>query len=134
MTFKKKIEILLHRKGFKKTEFAERIGITYRALANYLSGARKPKKQIMSKIESELNVTSDFLYDDNQKLILNSQEKFLFNASEQSTDIEKAMDVLTESKKLLEGNGLTKEDKQAFFSCFSEIYFGSVRNTDKNNQ
>lgn len=123
LTFKNKIEILLHRKGYKKTEFAEKLGITYRALANYLAGARKPKKQIMEKIEKELNVTSDFLFNDNQKLVLDNIENFYYNASEKSADIDKALELLTRSKELFSGKGLTSEDKQALFSVLTEIYF-----------
>lgn len=125
MTFKNKIEILLHRKGYKKTEFAEKLGITYRALANYLAGTRKPKKQVMEKIEKELDVTSDFLYDDNQKLVLDNIETFFYNADQESYDVDKAMDLLSHSKELLSGKGLTGKDKQALFSVLTEIYFES---------
>ncbi len=125
LTFKNKIEILLHRKGYKKTEFAEKLGITYRALANYLAGTRKPKKQVMEKIEKELDVTSDFLYDDNQKLVLDNIETFFYNADQESYDVDKAMDLLSRSKELLSGKGLTGKDKQALFSVLTEIYFES---------
>ncbi|HBH94675.1 MAG TPA: hypothetical protein DDX91_02930, partial [Ruminococcaceae bacterium] len=125
LTFKNKIEILLHRKGYKKTEFADKLGITYRALANYLAGTRKPRRQIMEKIEKELEVTSDFLFDNNQKLVLDNIENFYYNSSEESADIDKAMDLLTISKELFSGNGLTSGDKQALFSVLTEIYFDS---------
>lgn len=128
MTFKDKIEIILLRKGFKKTEFAEKIGITYRALANYLAGTRSPKKTIMNKIEEELGVTASFLLDNNQSLVLNSEESFFYNCSKESTDSDKAMDLLNQSKALFSGSGLTDEDKQALFSCITEIYFNSGSN------
>ncbi|MBD5082156.1 MAG: helix-turn-helix transcriptional regulator [Ruminococcaceae bacterium] len=131
MTFKNKIEILLHRKGYKKTEFADKLDITYRALANYLAGSRRPKKQVLEKIEKELGVTSDFLFDDNQNLVLDNIETFFYNASEKSTDIDKAMDLLTRSKELFSGDGLTGEDKQALFSVFTEIYFENRGNMGK---
>lgn len=125
MTFKDKIEILLLRKGYKKTEFAEKIGVTYRALANYLAGTRSPKKTIMNKIEEELEVTSSFLLDNNQNLVLNSEESFFYNCSIDSTDSDKAMELLRQTKKLFSENGLTADDKQALFSCITEIYFNS---------
>ena len=131
MTFKNKIEILLHRRGYKKTEFADKLDITYRALANYLAGTRRPKKQVLEKIEKELGVTSDFLFDDNQNLVLDNIETFFYNASEESTDIDKAMDLLTRSKELFSGDGLTNEDKQALFSVFTEIYFENRGNMGK---
>lgn len=127
MTFKDKIEILLLRKGYKKTEFAEKIGVTYRALANYLAGTRSPKKSIMNKIEEELEVTSSFLLDNNQSLVLNSEENFYYNCSDKSSDSDKAMVFLQQAKKLFSENGLTEDDKQALFSCITEIYFNSKK-------
>lgn len=126
MNLHDKLEILLHRKGYKKTEFAEKMGITYRAFANYLSGARTPRRAILSRMAEELEVTSEFLLDDRKNLVLNSEERFLYGASEESSDIDKAMDLLTQARELLSGNGLTAEDKQGLFSCFTEIYFDSV--------
>lgn len=127
MTFKDKIEILLLRKGYKKTEFAEKIGVTYRALANYLAGTRSPKKSIMNKIEEDLEVTSSFLLDNNQSLVLNSEENFYYNCSDKSSDSDKAMVFLQQAKKLFSENGLTEDDKQALFSCITEIYFNSKK-------
>lgn len=130
MTFKNKIEILLLRKGYKKTEFAEKIGITYRALANYLAGTRKPRKQILGKIAEELGVSEDFLFDNNQKLVLNNIESFLYNASKESTDTDKAMDVLKSAKELFSGKSLVSADKQALLSCLTELYFESRDNKE----
>ena len=90
MLFKEKIEILIRRKGMKKTEFADQIGITYRALANYLSGNRVPKGAILKKIAAALDVTEEFLLDDRKNLIMNSEERFIYHASDESTGIEEA--------------------------------------------
>ena len=126
MNFHDKIEILLHRKGYKKTEFADKLGITYRALANYLAGARKPKSSILQKITKELGVSEDFLFDDGKNLVLNSEERFLYGASKDSVEIDKAMDLLEQARVLLAGDGLTSEDKREMYSCFTEIYFDEV--------
>ena len=40
MKMNEKIEIMLGRKRMKKTDFAESIGVTYRAFANYMNGSR----------------------------------------------------------------------------------------------
>lgn len=128
LTFRDKVEILLRRKGYKKTEFADRLGITYRALANYLSGARRPRAAILKKICDELEVTGEFLFDDKQSLILDSEERFLHNASEESEDIDKALELLKDARSLLNGKGLTAKDKQSLFNCFSEIYFDAATN------
>ena len=48
MELKDKLEILIKRNGYKKTDFASAVSITYRALANYISGARTPRAKTHS--------------------------------------------------------------------------------------
>lgn len=48
MELKDKLEILIKRNGYKKTDFASAVSITYRALANYISGARTPRAKTLS--------------------------------------------------------------------------------------
>lgn len=126
MTFNSKMEILLRRKGMRKTEFAEKVGITYRALANYMSGARKPRPAVLSKMEELLEVPRGFLFDNEKNLILDSEERFLHEASAQSTDLDSAAALLSSAKKIFSGKGLTAEDKQSLFSCLTEIYFDAA--------
>lgn len=130
LTFRDKIEILLRRKGYKKTEFADKLGITYRALANYMSGARRPRAAILRKIQEELEVTADFLFDEKQGLVLDSEERFLYNSSEESLDTDKAMELLKQAKALFQSDGLVLSDKQSLFSCLTEVYFDAI---NKNN-
>lgn len=131
MLFKEKIEILIRRKGMKKTEFADQIGITYRALANYLSGNRVPKGAILKKIATALDVTEEFLLDDRKNLIMNSEERFIYHASDESTGIEEAARFLEQTRGLFAGNSLTEDDKQTLFTCLSEIYFDAKANAAK---
>lgn len=126
MNFSDKVEILLRRKNWKKTEFADKLGITYRALANYLSGARNPRDIIMKKICDELEVSRDFLLDEKQSLILDSEERFLHNASEESEDTDRAMDLLKDARRIFHGKGLVARDKQSLFNCLTEIYFDAI--------
>lgn len=133
LNFSDKVEILLRRKNWKKTEFADKLGITYRALANYLSGARNPRDIIMKKICDELEVGRDFLLDENQSLILDSEERFLHNASEASEDIDRAMDLLKDARRIFNGRGLIARDKKSLFNCLSEIYFDAITNDSNNN-
>ncbi len=123
MDFKDKIEIMIRRKGYSKTDFAAKLGITYRALANYISGARMPKEEIMAKMEKELDTTRSFLLDKSKSLILNSEERFIFNASSKSTGVWDAVELMNEAKALFNGKTLCERDKQALFSCLAEIYF-----------
>lgn len=131
LTFRDKIEILLRRKGYKKTEFADKLGITYRALANYLAGTRNPRAAILKKMCSELGVTKEFLLDNKQSLILDSEERFLHNASEESEDTDKALELLKDAKAVFQGKGLVPKDKQSLFNCLSEIYFDAANSKDR---
>lgn len=132
MTFSDKVEILLRRKNWKKTEFADKLGITYRALANYLSGARNPRDIIMKKICDELEVSREFLLDEKQSLILDSEERFLHNASDESEDVDRAMDFLKDARRVFQGKGLVIKDKQSLFNCLSEIYFDAITKDREN--
>lgn len=126
LTFSDKVEILLRRKNWKKTEFADKLGITYRALANYLSGARNPRDIILKKICDELEVSKEFLLDEKQGLVLDSEERFIHNADEESEDLDRALDFLKDARRVFGGKGLVTTDKRALFNCIAEIYFDGI--------
>lgn len=78
MELKDKLEILIKRNGYKKTDFASAVSITYRALANYISGARTPRAKTLSDMAVLLGVSEEMLTDDTVDLILSSDEKLYF--------------------------------------------------------
>ncbi len=130
MRLGEKLEILIERKNISKTEFAERIGITYRGLANYLNGSRKPKKDVLEKISIELGTSVDFLTDDNRSLILDSKERFVFNSTSDTNSVRAAAEYLEKGKEIFECKTISHEDKQALFSCLTELYFNSTKSTE----
>ncbi|MCL2018711.1 MAG: helix-turn-helix domain-containing protein [Oscillospiraceae bacterium] len=123
MKFSEKLEVLIRRGGMKKTEFADKIGITYRALANYISGSRAPKKSVLLKIAEELDTDIVFLTDDAKSLVLTSEERFYFGATSEGRGILDAMFYIDKTRELFDGDKLSEEDKQALFNCVTEIYF-----------
>lgn len=125
-----KLEILIGRKNLSKTEFAEKIGITYRGLANYLNGSRKPKKEVLEKISDALGTSVDFLTDDNRSLILDSKERFVFNSTSDSNSVREAAEFLEKGKEIFECRTISHMDKQALFSCLTELYFSSAKDTE----
>ena len=74
-------------------------------------------------MEKELDTTRSFLLDKSKSLILNSEERFIFNASSKSTGVWDAVELMNEAKTLFNGKTLCERDKQALFSCLAEIYF-----------
>ena len=122
MTLPQKLEILIRRKGVTKTQIATMTGITYRALANYISGGRKPRPRILSKMAALLDTTPEFLLNEGRSLVLTGEERFVFNADSPEPAVADAVALLEEARNVFASN-LTKADKQALFSCLSEIYF-----------
>jgi len=127
MTLSEKLEILIRRKGVTKTNVAEMSGITYRALANYVSGGRRPRPAILARMSELLGTTPEFMLNDKQGLILTSEERFIFNATSPEPAITAAEALLDDARKVFGGDpqrlGLTNSDKQALFSVMTEIYF-----------
>lgn len=123
MELKEKLEILIKRNGYKKTDFAAAVSITYRALANYISGARTPRSKTLSDMATLLGVSDEMLTDDNIDITLSSDEKLYFYGTSPEETREKSDDILTEVGSLLEDDNFSDEDKTAFFSCIAEKYF-----------
>ena len=77
MKMNEKIEIMLGRRRMRKTDFAESIGVTYRAFANYMNGSRTPRAATLDKMARELGLTAEFLTNDNEELELTIEERFI---------------------------------------------------------
>lgn len=122
MKFYEKLDILLGRRNIKRVEFADRIGITYRAFAYYMSDTRKPRKGVLDRIARELKVTPEFLLDDKQELELSQEEKFIKSMSDSGKSTTEAEKFLSQSRGLFAGNSLSDEDKQHLMKCLTEIY------------
>lgn len=131
MLLGEKLEILISRKQISKTEFAERIGITYRGLANYLNGSRKPKKEVLERISNELGTSVDFLTNNSRNLILNSKERFIFNSTSDANSVREAAEYLEKGREIFECDSMSPEDKQALFSCLTEMYFNSTKASEE---
>ncbi|MGN1339592.1 MAG: helix-turn-helix domain-containing protein, partial [Oscillospiraceae bacterium] len=122
MKLNEKLELLLARKRIHKSTFAQNVGITYRALANYLCGSRKPRPDLLVRIAKELDVPAEFLLDDEQELELTIEERFIKRVHASDADKAQAAQFLAQSRGLFAGNALSPDDKEALLTCLSEIY------------
>lgn len=122
MKMNEKIEILLSRRHMKKNDFADSVGITYRAFANYMSESRQPRRAILERIAQELETTPDFLLDDAQELELTSEERFIKRVADSGKDTSDAERFLAQSRGLFAGNQLSDDDKESLLKCLTEIY------------
>ena len=76
-----------------------------------------------------LGVSEELLTDDTVDLVLSSDEKLYFYGTSPTETREKADEVLSEVKALLDDKNFTESDKTAFFSCVAEKYFaGKAKN------
>lgn len=129
MKFNEKLDILLNRRNIKRVEFAEKVGITYRAFAYYISDNRTPRRSVLERIARELNVTPEFLLDESMEIQLSNEETLIRKISarnENSPETAKltaeASKFLSQSKGLFAGNALSEEDKYDLMRCLTEIY------------
>ena len=126
MQLYQKLDLLIKRKGYKKSEFAEKVGITYRALANYLGGERIPKGSVLDKLAAALEVDKSFLLDDNMSLVMNSEERFIYGSESDNAQLQRAFDSLSEFRNIIKSKELSENDKRNYFSCLAEIYFSEM--------
>lgn len=128
MKLNEKLDILLNRKRIRRVDFADSVGITYRAFAYYMSGTRCPRKSVMERIAKQLDMSPEFLLDENKDLELTSEEKFIKSLSEKGGDTSDAAKFLSKSHGLFAGNTLSEEDKSRLMDCLTEIYEDSKKN------
>ncbi len=131
MKMNEKLDILLNRKRIRRVDFAESVGITYRAFAYYMSDTRRPRKSVLERIAKELDVTPEFLADDNIDMELTLEEHFIKRITDRGNDPTAAMKFLVQSRGLLAGNSLSEEDKSNLMRCLTEIYEDSLKNGKK---
>ncbi len=131
MKMNEKLDILLNRKRIRRVDFAESVGIAYRAFAYYMSDTRRPRKSVLERIAKELDVTPEFLADDNIDMELTLEEHFIKRITDRGNDPTAAMKFLVQSRGLLAGNSLSEEDKSNLMRCLTEIYEDSLKNGKK---
>lgn len=122
MKLNEKLDLLLARNHFKRVDFAKKIGITYRAFAYYMNATRTPRKSVLERIAKELDVTTEFLLDDDAELELTQEEKFIKSMAQNGQNTSEAVRFLSQSKGLFAGNALSDEDKESLMRCLTEIY------------
>lgn len=96
-----------------QTTFAERLGITQRAVVNYETGGRVPKKSVLGKMSEQYGVNTDWL-------LTGEGEKLLPGSSFSEKDNTQQPEIIDSGeKKLLHGveNRVFSEDLQLGFAA-----------------
>lgn len=131
MKLGEKLEYLLARKHFGKTEFANSIGVTYRSFNYYITDYRRPRKEVAERMAERLGVTKEFLMDDNADLELTVEERLIKTLVDSGRANSGAIKFLRESKGLFAGNTISDEDKEFLIKALNEIYQDSRKNGKK---
>ena len=131
MKMNEKLEIMLNRRRIKKTDFADSVGITYRAFANYMNGSRRPRKEILARMANKLEVPVEFLANDEKELELTIEERFIKRMWAAGRDGTDAAKFLAQSRGLFAGNSLSDEDKSCLMECLTEIYMDSLSESEQ---
>ena len=131
MKFGDKLEILIARRGLKKTQFADEVGVTYRALANYLSGFRMPKPGILRRIAEELGVSPEFLTDDKHVPVLDSKERFVYGAKSDDSFINAGVGIIENMAAFINQKRVSDEDKRALWGVLCELYFDAMNKSEQ---
>lgn len=131
MKMNEKLEIMLNRRRIKKTDFADSVGITYRAFANYMNGSRRPRREILSRMADKLEVSVDMLANDEMDIELTIEERFIKRMWASGRDCSDAAKFLAQSRGLFAGNSLSDEDKSYLLECLTEIYLDSVPESER---
>lgn len=105
-TIGEKLLILREERNLKQKELAELAGITEATLSRYENGKREPKGEIISRLAKVLNVTTDYLLNDedcNKKtdtyLDINTNELFVDQLINGYKDKNINLDSLSEEEK-----------------------------------
>lgn len=105
-TTAEKIEEVLDSLNMTQKELAKKTGVTEATISRYLSGARSPRGEILSKIASVLGLTTDYL-------LGNSDVKYSASSNtlnrKDEKDIEKALNNTLEMLESQEGLMLSGE-------------------------
>lgn len=105
-TTAQKIEEILESSNMTQKELANKAGVTEATISRYLSGARSPRGEILSKIASILGVSTDYLLG-NSDVKYNSDSNTLNKKDEK--DIEKALNKTLEMLESQDGLMLSGE-------------------------
>lgn len=105
--------------GMTQEEVAKAIGVSRRAIVNYESGARAPKREVLLKLAELFNVELSDL--------ITSEEEFVMDAKEADGSRGKAAaeKLLKNANALFAGGDISEKDKEMLIQALQESYWKS---------
>ena len=116
--FGERLKALRTARGLTQEELCQELGIVRKTLSDYENGRRYPKStQMISKICTIFEVSSDFLIGKEDELILEAGSRYGARGSA------KARKLINETTALFAGGELNEEDKELVFRAISELFW-----------
>ena len=124
--FAEKLKSARMEAGMNQTELSEKVGVTRRSIFAYENGVSMPRKNVLRKIASVLNVTVSYLTNEDstdpnegrvrEENINLAREKF------GSRGAREAADLLDRNNAFFAGGEIPQEEKDAFFDAIMTAY------------
>jgi transcriptional regulator with XRE-family HTH domain len=129
MIFGKKLKNARLAMNLSQIELAEKAGITERSIYNYEQTGTFPKSTVLKKLAEALNVTVNYLLDEDEtdKHAHIEHELFIANAKNKYgyKGAREAKEVISRVAALFAGGELDNEAKDIFFQNLMEVYLNS---------
>ena len=115
--FGERLKALRLSRGMTQEELSNELGIVRKTLSDYENGRRYPKStDMIAKICSFFEVTSDFLIGQEDRAVQTAQQKY-------NADSAAAQRMINEATALFTGGELSDEDKELVFRAISEVFW-----------
>lgn len=117
MQIHEKIKRLRQRSGMTQSELAERVGVSLRSIQNYELGLRYPKRDILARLCTVLDVSVEYL--------VSGSDRFLMDAEEEGGARGKraAQQLIDSADALFTGGVLSEEDQDKVMLALQKIYW-----------
>ena len=124
--FAEKLKSARMEAGLNQTELSEKVGVTRRSIFAYENGISMPRKNVLRKIASVLNVTVSYLTNEDstdpnegrvrEENINLAREKFGTRGAREAADL------LDRNNAFFAGGEIPQEEKDAFFDAIMTAY------------
>lgn len=125
--FARKLKEARTAKELKQEELGQIVGVTRRSIVAYEKGDAVPRKAMLRKLAQALDVSYDYLTNDEtddpgqgramDHLVAEASSRF---GSKAANEVE---DLLKRNVALFAGGTISEEGKEAFFEALAKVYF-----------
>lgn len=117
MKFNERLKKYREEKGLTQAQLSELAGITTRQIQNYEGGKARPRLDAAEKIAKALNITTDELLGNADKLVAQAAEKYGARGAKQ------AQQLTDELTGLFTGGDLAEEDMELMMKAIQDAYW-----------